>query len=261
MSERIKVGIVGALGRMGRVIAEGLSADGRFQVSALYDVKEGQIEGVGSVCSNLRDFLAQPATHVVDFSIGEAVFAQGPTILSAGKRYLVGATGYPEGTIPKLKEMAEKNSTSCLIVPNFSLGANLMMRFSELAGKFFSQIEIVEAHHRGKLDAPSGTAMATAKAVAKSLESSHTQAPGENQSPARGLFIANAHIHSIRIDGVLAEQNVIFGAPGETLTITHRTISRECYLAGVKLALMKLTSFTGLRVGLSEVMDELGGAK
>ncbi len=256
MTEVIQVGIVGALGKMGRIVSAHLSKEPEFNVCALYDKQSGKLENLGDVTNNLEEFLASPATHIVDFSVGQAVFEQGPKILSARKRYLVGATGYPDGTLEALDASAKANNTSCLVVPNFSLGANLMIMFSNLASKYFNQVEIVEAHHRGKLDAPSGTALATAKAISEAFQNSEENLKGQEEQPtARGLNASGVNIHSIRLDGVLAEQCVIFGSEGETLSIYHRTISRECYLAGIKLALRNLASFVGLRVGLTSVME------
>lgn len=255
MPEKIKVGIIGALGRMGRIITHALLADERFTVTALCDVKTGKVEGTDLKISNFEEFLELPASHIVDFSTGQAVYEQGPKVLSAGKRYLVGATGYPEGTIETLNEFAVNNRTSCLVVPNFSIGANLMMKFSELAAKFFAHVEIIEAHHKAKLDAPSGTALATARLISARMPQAEAETKQKtSEDLSRGLPFGDVRVHSLRMDGVLAEQSVIFGAEGETLTIQHRTISRDCYLAGVKLALLKLESFVGLRFGLESIL-------
>jgi len=254
MPDRIKVGIVGAGGRMGRTIAEGLAQDEAFEVAYLYDPVGGKIEGIGEIARDFESLFFSPCTHIVDFSTGKAVFEQGPKILLAGKRYLVGTTGYPEGTIEALTEACERGKTSCLVVPNFSIGANLMMKFSEVASKFFDYCEIVEAHHRAKTDAPSGTAKATARIVAENF---NRKANVENpMNESRGLNISGVQVHAIRISGVLAEQEVIFGAEGETLRINHRTVSRTCYLPGVKLALKKLDTFQGLRVGLLSILEQ-----
>lgn len=256
MTEAIRVGVLGAAGRMGRIISAGLNADSGFAVEKLCDVIAGEVENVGPITASLDEFLASPVTHVVDFSLGPAVDANGARVLEVGKHYVVGATGYAEETVELLREAAESAGVSCLIVPNFSVGANLMMDFARRTAKFFRTAEITERHHTGKADAPSGTALETARLIA---DAAKTKAGPVNEKipGARGGVYAGVRIHSQRLPGVLAEQAVVFGADGETLTIEHRSISRESYLPGVKLALKAMGGFTGLRIGLASVMEGL----
>jgi len=256
MSEPIAVGVIGAAGRMGSLVARGLQADGGFLVAALYDLAGGELAGVGTIATSLESFLRAPTTHVVDFSLGPAVDGHGASVLRAGKHYLVGATGATAETLRHLEAAACEAGVSCLVVPNFSLGANLMMKFSQRAARFFPAAEIVERHHTGKKDAPSGTALATAKLIAAA--GNLAPPPGEERlAGCRGADEQGVRIHSQRLPGVLAEQAVVFGGEGETLTIEHRSLSRECFLPGVKLALRALGSFTGLRVGLASLLKEL----
>jgi len=254
MADIIKVGIVGAGGRMGRLVAHGLHEDSDFEVACLYDPKGGELEGIAKICTELDELLNSSATHIVDFSTGKAVDEQGEKILLTGKRYLVGTTGYSQTTLEKLKDAAQSAQTSCLVVPNFSIGANLMMLFSKIAGRLMPCAEIVEAHHKAKVDAPSGTAIATAKLISHSDQQTSSE-KDEPSQPARGQKFYGINVHSIRIDGVLAEQRVIFGALDESLIIEHKTVSRKCYLQGVKLALKKLSSFQGLKMGLLSVLE------
>jgi 4-hydroxy-tetrahydrodipicolinate reductase len=256
MSDVINVGMLGAAGRMGRLISRGLHADSGFSVGKLYDQVSGEVEDVGPITTSLDELLDSPVTHVVDFSLGPAVDANGAKVLAAGKRYVVGATGYAEETVEALRAAAEEAKVSCLIVPNFSIGANLMMDFSRRAAKFFRTAEITERHHPGKADSPSGTALATARLVADGGATN----PGplkESVAGVRGGGYGGVRLHSQRLPGVLAEQAVVFGADGETLTVEHRSISRESFLPGVKLALKAMGGFTGLRVGLDSVMEGL----
>jgi len=256
MTEAIRVGVLGAAGRMGNIISAGLNADDGFNVEKLCDPVAGEVPGVGPVTSSVDEFLASPVTHVLDFSLGPAVDANGVRVLLAGKHYVVGATGYAEETVERLSEAAKSAGVSCLVVPNFSIGANLMMEFSRRAAKLFRTAEITERHHTGKADAPSGTALETARLIADAAKV--RPGPVNEKIPgSRGGGYAGVRIHSQRLPGVLAEQAVVFGADGETLTIEHRSISRECFLPGVKLALKAMGSFTGLRVGLASVMEGL----
>ncbi|OPX22153.1 MAG: 4-hydroxy-tetrahydrodipicolinate reductase [Planctomycetales bacterium 4484_113] len=254
MTEPIAVGIIGAAGRMGRMVAEALASDPAFRVSALFDPRGGEIAGISEIATALPSLLSSPATHIVDFSTGAAVDQNGEQVLLEGKRYLVGATGYARETPERLAKAAEQASTSCLIVPNFSLGANLMMAFARQAGKYMKHAEIIEAHHPDKLDAPSGTALATAKLIG-GKGGAESPPLSEKLTGARGGDANGIRIHSLRLHGVLAEQTVIFGGEEETLRIEHRSIDRRCFLPGVKLALAHLADFTGLRIGLDKIME------
>jgi len=254
MPEPISVGIIGAAGRMGGMVANDLADDSAFTIETLFDPAGGEIAGVSNISTEFSALLASPATHIVDFSTGAAVDENGEQVLMAGKRYLVGATGYSEQTVPRLQAAAEKAGTSCLIVPNFSLGANLMMAFARQAAKLMKSVEIVEAHRAGKLDAPSGTALSTAKLIGEqgSIDSTSVD---EMLAGARGGDAHGVRVHAIRLPGVLAEQTVIFGGEGETLRIEHRSIDRRCFLPGVKLALARLADFEGLRIGLESILE------
>jgi len=252
--DRISVGVIGAAGRMGLVIAPRLQEDKDFSVDALYDIVEGDVPTVGRITTSLEDFLAAPTTHVLDFSTGPAVDEHGERVLLAGKHYLVGATGYSEETVSRLDNAARRAGRECLVVPNFSLGANLMVEFASRAAEFFHTVEIVERHHLGKQDAPSGTAIATAQSIHEVKQMS----PGPDKERIKGVRggkVCGISIHSQRLDGVLAEQEVTFGGYQEILRIEHRSISRECFLSGVKLALKAVGKHTGLRLGLKHVME------
>lgn len=256
MKSPIQVGIIGAAGRMGHMVAQGLHADESFAIAALYDTVGGEIAGMGTISPKLNELLASPATCVLDFSLGQGVDAHGEDVLASGKHYLVGATGYNESTLARLSAAGEKHSVSCLIVPNFSIGANLMMDFSKRSAAYFNTAEIIERHHAGKADSPSGTALSTAKLISET-RAMKSGPMGEKIAGVRGGEVGGVRIHSQRIPGVLAEQQVMFGADGEILIIEHRTISRECYLPGIKLALRAMGTFSGLRYGLPSVMEGL----
>lgn len=250
----ISVGVIGAAGRMGLVIASGLHEDPSFSVEALYDIIEGDVLTVGHITTDIAVFLAAPTTHIVDFSSGSGVDENGEQVLRAGKHYLVGATGYSGSTLPRLEAAAREAGKECLIVPNFSLGANLMMEFARRAAEFFDSVEIVERHHLGKKDAPSGTAIVTAKEISEARQ----MPPGpheEKVAGVRGGQVGGINIHSQRLDGLLAEQEVTFGGYREILRIEHRSIARECFLPGVKIALRAMGQHTGLRIGMKHILE------
>jgi 4-hydroxy-tetrahydrodipicolinate reductase len=208
----ISVGVIGAAGRMGLVIASGLHEDSGFSVDALYDIAEGDVLTVGHITADLAKFLSAPTTHVVDFSSGAGVDE------------------------------------------NFSLGANLMMEFARRAAEFFDSVEIVERHHLGKQDAPSGTAIATAKEINEARQ----MPPGPDEEKVQGVRggqVCGINIHSQRLDGLLAEQEVTFGGYREILRIEHRSITRECFLPGVKMALRAMGQHAGLRIGMKHVLE------
>jgi 4-hydroxy-tetrahydrodipicolinate reductase len=250
----ISVGVIGAAGRMGLVIASGLHEDSGFSVDALYDIAEGDVLTVGHITADLAKFLSAPTTHVVDFSSGAGVDENGEQVLRAGKHYLVGATGYSGSTLARLEAAAAEADTECLIIPNFSLGANLMMEFARRAAEFFDSVEIVERHHLGKQDAPSGTAIATAKEINEARQ----MPPGPDEEKVQGVRggqVCGINIHSQRLDGLLAEQEVTFGGYREILRIEHRSITRECFLPGVKMALRAMGQHAGLRIGMKHVLE------
>ena len=139
-------------------------------------------------------------------------------------------------------------------MPNFALGAVLMMQFAAQAARYFDSAEIIELHHAGKLDSPSGTARATAKLMAESFAGKISDVPQPDDQPARGLLESGVRIHSLRLPGLVAHQEVIFGGVGQTLTIRHESINREAFMPGVVLALRKVRSLTGLAVGLDKVL-------
>lgn len=262
----LKVGIIGAAGRMGRAIVRAVSAERDLDLVAALDVKEAgkdayQLAGVETdrrlpIDENVGGFLKKGPEVVVDFSLGEAVGKHGPDVVLAKVAYIVGATGVPESGLDALRAEADRQSTPVLIVPNFSIGANLMVRFSEAAAKFLPSVEIIERHHEKKADAPSGTAIYTAHRIHE-VNPNMRDYPSEKESVehVRGGTFDGIRIHSIRSPGVLADQSVMFAEAGETLTIEHRTISRDCYMPGVLYAIRNIGRHTGFIVGLDKIME------
>lgn len=181
-----------------------------------------------------------------------------PTVVAAateaGLPVLVGTSGWSGERITSLRANRVAGSPAVLIVPNFSIGAVLAARFAEQAATWFESIEIVEAHHAGKADSPSGTAVATAERIAAARADLGPVAAPHTDQRARGQQVGSVPIHSLRLDGVQAKQDVLFGGQGELLTIRHETSSPTAYVAGIRLAIGALPTLTGVTVGLEPLL-------
>ncbi len=212
----------------------------------------GVIAGTGKadveVSPTLEAALGKTVADVfLDFSTVAASLHNIPTALMKGLDCLVGVTGFTDGDIEKFKSFSEQSGKVVWIVPNFSPGVNLMMDFAKRAAKIYPDCEIIELHHDGKKDAPSGTALTTARDLRKS-EGGIAIKPSAEAS--RGLVINDVHVHSVRLPGLIAHQEILFGGRGEVFTIRHDAMSRECFLPGIYLALEKISEKAGLVVGM-----------
>jgi len=237
----IRLAVVGAAGRMGRLVAE--------VVEAMPDVEV--VQRVGST-DPLR--FAQDVDAVVDVTLPQISPSVIAAATEAGLPVLVGTSGWSGERIGSLRAGRDAAAPAVLIVPNFSVGAVLAGRFAEQAATWFESIEIVEAHHAGKADSPSGTAVATAERIAAArAELGPVSAPHTDQR-ARGQQVGSVPIHSLRLDGVQAKQDVLFGGPGELLTVRHETTSPVAYAAGIRLAITALPGLSGVTVGLETLL-------
>lgn len=241
-----RVAVVGATGRMGALATRLIDESDDFEIAAR----------LGSQDS--LDALAG-ADLVVDFTVP----AVSPDIVDAalghGASVLVGTSGWTAERIAMLARRLETMpERGVVIVPNFSLGSVLATRFAAMAAPYFDSIEIVEAHHAGKVDSPSGTAIRTAELIGAARQSLGPVAAPHADQRARGQQVASVPIHSIRLAGVLAEQQVVFGGVGETLSVRHATMSDASYEAGILLGLRATRDLRGLVVGLDSLLD-LGG--
>lgn len=262
----IQVAVVGAAGRMGREALRALSADPNFEISAAV-VREALGRGLKDLVGGevpeivLEEFLDaaldRGATDVVlDLSRAPAAL---PTAREALKRRIPlvsGVTGISDGILAEIRALAESNATPVLIVPNFSIGAVLAMRFAEIAAKWMPDAEIIELHHELKVDAPSGTAMLTAQRIgaARTLPTTVPPTTTLKAAGARGAVVAGVPVHSVRLPGLLAHQEILFGAPGEILTIRHDAADRTVYMPGVKLCLGRVRELSGLTVGMERLL-------
>ncbi|WP_302613251.1 4-hydroxy-tetrahydrodipicolinate reductase [Mitsuokella jalaludinii] len=256
----------GACGRMGQAVLKAVQeADGLELVGAV-DIKGGADTGslVGLpangilVETDLEALLARKKPEVmVDFTRPDVVFGNVMTALAHKTSPVVGTTGLSDDQKAEIAKAAEENDTPAFIAPNFAIGAVLLMVMSRQAAKYMPDVEIIELHHDKKLDAPSGTAIQTAAMIAE-VRKAHKQGnPDEFEKleGARGADYEGMHIHSVRLPGYVAHQEVIFGGLGQTLTIRHDSMNRESFMPGVVLAAKKVRSLKGLTVGLDKLLD------
>lgn len=259
----IDVIVSGAAGRMGREVIRAVTASEDMRVAAAIDpgsagtrINDGA-GGTIEVSADLEGALQGVRPRVlVDFTVPAAVEATVATALAAGVSCVVGTTGVSLERWQELADLAREEA--CLFVaPNFAIGAVLMMRFAQTAARYLPHVEIIELHHDRKLDAPSGTALRTATLIA-AARTEVPQIPGRETevSPgARGALVDDIAIHSVRLPGLVAHQEVLFGGTGQTLTIRHDSIDRTSFMPGVVLAIREVVGRSGLVVGLEELMD------
>ena len=253
----IKVLVNGALGRMGRTVVAAVKADSELELVGAVDIIAGEVDGV-KVETNLDAALKNFAPDVmVDFTRPNVVFQNVMTALENKVSPVVGTTGLSDDAKEKIREAAEKNQTPAFIAPNFALGAVLMMLTAQKIAKYMPDVEIIELHHDKKLDAPSGTAELTAKMISE-VRPPHKQGHPDEQERlphVRGAEVDGIRIHSVRLPGYVAHQEVIFGGLGQTLTIRHDSTGRDSFMPGVVLACKKVRNLRGLTVGLDKILD------
>jgi 4-hydroxy-tetrahydrodipicolinate reductase len=238
-----KVAVVGASGKMGRLIAGLVSEHPEFELVA----------SLGS-SSELEEMLA--AELVVDVTVPGVSQKVVEFALTNGRNVLVGTSGWSADRVTGLKRLlGDEPRNGVVVIPNFSLGSVLATSFATMAARFYDSIEIVEAHAAGKVDSPSGTAVRTAELMtAARAERGPVSAPHTDQR-ARGQQVASIPVHSLRLAGVVAKQDVIFGGTGEVLTLTHETISPSAYATGILVALRAAAVARGVTVGLESLLD------
>lgn len=243
------IALIGSDGRMGRAFRSYCEKTDEFTITAMMDADDP-----------LSRVLESRADAVLDLSVGPAVEQHGLEVVSAGLPYVIGVTGIGAVAVAGLRKAADDSGTPVLLVPNFSLGANLMIRFAALASGHMHYPTVIERHHAGKADAPSGTARYTAERIASSRVQTvghrSTKAGFTEQLPgALGAEIDSVAIHSLRGGGYLAEQQVSFNLLGETLLIEHRSIDRSCFMPGISYALKRISDLTGFHLGLDSILE------
>lgn len=242
---RVRVIVNGANGKMGKLACSAIENHDNFTLVARL--------GRGDNLS--MEITKNKADVVVDLTTADSVYENSIAIIQSGARPVIGASGLLEDQINDLSKRCEKNNIGGIIVPNFSIGAVLMMQFAAQAARLLPEVEIIEAHHQQKLDAPSGTALKTAEMIAKARVLGKNKLQLKELIPGvRGGSHVDVPIHSLRIPGVLAQQQIIFGSLGETLTITHNSIDRASFMPGVILACQSVLQLDKLYYGLEHIL-------
>jgi 4-hydroxy-tetrahydrodipicolinate reductase len=251
----IDVLVTGAAGKMGALSAATIAEQDDLRLIALVDPRQGDggdtpwFEDVGSALA-----LTTPAA-ALEFSVPGAVYENSAALLDAGVPTVVGATGLGDDQVADLSARAAASGAGLVVVPNFALGAVLLMKFAAEAARHYDHAEIIETHEKGKIDAPSGTSLRTARLMAEAPGSALVAPPGSGQ-PSRGLVADElVTIHSVRLPGAVAHQEVVFGGQDELLTLRHDSLSRRSFMGGVLLALRRVTGVTGTVIGLENLLD------
>lgn len=263
----IRVGVMGASGRMGREICRSVIAEEGLELVAALDRSHQGMDlsvliGVpadGILIETDLDKLLDtvPMDVMIDFTVADAMRINVPKVLQRGIAVVTGTTGLSPEERAEMGKLAEANHTSMFHAANFAIGAVLMMKFAAEAAKYMPYAEVIELHHDKKLDAPSGTAVTTLAKIAENrapmrqgMEEEYEKIQG-----ARGGEYQGMRVHSVRLPGFVASQEVIFGGLGQTLTIRHDSISRESFMPGIMLAVKKVQGWTGLKEDLETIME------
>ncbi len=252
-----RVVVAGALGKMGLLVCGAVVADPELQLTGAVDTSTGGAGVHGLEVLEGIDLLEADSVDVlVDFTNAEAAVVDITWALDNGVHAVVGTTGMSRQELEEISARSDSAGSNVIVAPNFALGAVLMMKFAEMAAKIFDECEIIELHHRGKLDAPSGTAIATAMRIAEVMKDTPVPTVLEKGvQGARGGRIGPVSIHSVRLDGLVAHQEVLFGSQGQTLSIRHDTTDRSCFMPGVVMAIKAVGSLPGFTMGLEEVLS------
>ncbi|OJZ71401.1 4-hydroxy-tetrahydrodipicolinate reductase [Mycobacterium paraffinicum] len=243
----MRVGVLGAKGKVGSAMVAGVQAAEDLTLSAEVDAGDP-----------LSMFTDSDTEVVIDFTHPDVVMANLEFLIANGIHAVVGTTGFTAERLDQVESwLANSPNTSVLIAPNFAIGAVLSMHFAKQAARFFDSVEVIELHHPHKADAPSGTAARTAKLIAEARkglppnpDATSTGLPG-----ARGADVDGIPVHSVRLAGLVAHQEILFGTEGETLTIRHDSLDRTSFVPGVLLAVRRVREHPGLTVGLEPLLD------
>ncbi|MFF0613585.1 4-hydroxy-tetrahydrodipicolinate reductase [Nocardia tengchongensis] len=248
-TNRIRVGVLGARGKVGQSICAGVEAAADLELVAQADKGDA-----------LDAFTAAGTQVVVDFTHPDVVMPNLKWLVENGIHAVVGTTGFDAARLGEVKGwLAANPGVGVLIAPNFAIGAVLSMRFAEQAARFFDSVEVIELHHPNKADAPSGTAFRTAALIAAAREKAGVgrspDATSQELEGARGADVDGVRVHSVRLAGLVAHQEVLFGTQGETLTIRHDSLDRTSFVPGVLLGVRKTPLRPGLTVGIDPLLD------
>jgi 4-hydroxy-tetrahydrodipicolinate reductase len=247
MAEAIRVGVLGARGRMGQQLCKAVDAAPDLELVAMVDA--------GDWLFSVADADSQV---LVDFTHPDVVMDNLKFLIDNGIHAVVGTTGFTDERLTQVRAWtADKSDVAVLIAPNFAIGAVLSMHFAKQAARFFESAEVIELHHPQKADAPSGTAARTASLIAEARKDlpPNPDATSTGIEGARGANVDGIPVHSVRLAGLVAHQEVLFGTQGETLTIRHDSLDRTSFVPGVLLAVRRVREHPGLTVGLEPLLD------
>ncbi|MCV7171299.1 4-hydroxy-tetrahydrodipicolinate reductase [Mycobacterium manitobense] len=243
----MRVGVLGAKGKVGAAMVSGVEAADDLTLSAAVDAGDP-----------LSLFVDSDTEVVIDFTHPDVVMDNLKFLVDNGIHAVVGTTGFTDERLAQVRDwLSAKPETAVLIAPNFAIGAVLSMHFAQQAARFFDSVEVIELHHPHKADAPSGTATRTAKLIAEARKElpPNPDATSTGLDGARGADVDGVPVHSIRLAGLVAHQEVLFGTEGETLTIRHDSIDRTSFVPGVLLAVRKVAERPGLTIGIEPLLD------
>jgi 4-hydroxy-tetrahydrodipicolinate reductase len=262
----INIILAGPRGKMGKAAIAMIENVADFQLVAVIDRKnDGEIlkniveesDATVPVFTNPTDcFTKIKADVFIDLTTPETGYEHTKLALQHQLRAVIGTSGFTEDNVRELREIASSHQTGCIIAPNFAIGAVLMMKFSQMASAYFPDVEIIEKHHDQKVDAPSGTAVKTAELIQEERESKKQGHPEEKETlkGSRGAEIDGMHIHSVRLPGLVAHQEVIFGGPGQLFSIKHDSFNRDSFMDGVKTSIYKVMEMDELIYGLENIL-------
>jgi len=266
----IRVGVLGAGGRMGQVVCRAIADDADLELVAAVDPRLGgidlrQVLGIDAsgvqVGASIEEIERAGAHVAVDFTVADAAVDHIRWCAAHGVHAVVGTTGIADTVMAELTDLFATSTANCVIAPNFAIGAVLMMRFAALAAPFMDGAEIIELHHAGKVDAPSGTALRTAERMADARRAAGAppwpadRTETEVVTGARGgEGPGGVRIHAVRLPGLVAHQEVLFGAPGQSLTVRHDAFDRSSFMPGMLLAVKEVGGRRGLTVGLDALL-------
>ncbi len=261
--EPIRVVVQGASGRMGQVVVNALCQEPEMQLVGAVELQVTQDclplpDGSGTVpfSADLDHILTLCRPDVlVDFTTAQAILPAVRRAAKQGVNLVIGTTGLTADELGEIDRLATAGKVGIVVAPNFALGAILMVHLARIAARYFDYAEIIELHHHLKVDSPSGTALSTARAMAQARGKPFLRPPEPGEaSSSRGEQVEGVAIHSVRLPGLLAHQEVLLGGPGQTLSIRHDTISRECFMPAVLLAIKEVVKRRGLVYGLDKLL-------
>ena len=258
----IKVAVNGAAGKMGREVLASLCRESDMEPVGAVDIVPGETldlpDGSGNIpiSADLDGILKDTSPQVlVDFTQAEVSVAAVPVAAKRGVSVVIGTTGITEGNLQEMDRISRKQGIGIVVAPNFALGAVLLMYLAKQAAPFFEYVDIIESHHEAKIDAPSGTALTMARTIAQGRQYKRNRPQKETLAGTMGGEHQGIGIHSIRMPGRSAHHEVIFGTAGQTLSLRHDTLGRDCYMPGVMSAIRKVVNINGLMVGLDNILD------